>query len=558
MPKAKLVRRDFLKAMLAGIPALTLDWDSFPRGDRSPADGVRARRGAAAGETWDAIVIGAGLGGLSCAAGFARQEFRPLVLEQHTVPGGYATTFRRPGGFVFDASLHSTGAGERNGVTNLIDGFPEITDVEFVPHRVLYRAIFPDHDLRVPPKNVDAYIKLLAEAFPGEKAGIESLFQTMRGLMSDLNRYRAAGGQVNMADFPKQFPYLVKCFNSTWGTVMDSQVKDPKLRAVVSALWGYFGLPPSKLASLYYILPLMGYLEGGGYYPIGGSQKISNALRRFIEERGGQVLLKTRVESILVRDHAAYGVKTADGTEYLGRVVVSNANAYDTVHKMLNEPEFLKTYLARMDTFSISLSAFQVFLGLKKDLIGEVGIKDSEIFYETGYDPEEAYRQALNAAVEKGGYGLTLYDNLYAGYSPEGKNTLSIITLQGYEPWKKYEADYFAGQKDAYRAEKERIADVLIQKVEETLLPGLRKAIEVRDAATPLTNLRYTSNYRGAIYGFDQTLDNCEPRRLPHRTPIRNLYLAGAWTRPGHGYGAVIPSGLQCFAEIMEEWKKAQ
>jgi len=553
--KKIIVRRDFLKAMLAGIPALSLDWDSFPRGDRLTG-GAAHKTQSAAGRPWDAIIIGSGLGGLSCAAGFARQGFKPLVIEQHTIPGGYATTFRRPGGFIFDASLHSTGVGERNGVANLIEGFPEITDIEFVPHKVLYRAIFPDYDIRVPHKDIDAYIKLLIEKFPEEKAGIESLFQTMRGLVSDLNKYQTAGGQVNMANFPKEFPYLVKCFNSTWGTILDSHIKDAKLKGVVSALWGYFGLPPSKLASLYYILPVIGYLQVGGYYPIGGSQKISDSLRRFIEERGGKVLLRTRAERILVKDHAAYGVGTADGVEHLGRVIVSNANAYDTVHKMMDEAEHLKAYLARMDTFSVSLSSFQVFLGLKKDLIGEVGIKDSEIFYYTDYDAEEEYRQALNAEVEKGGFGLTLYDNLYKGYSPEGKNTLNIMMLQGYEPWKKYEGDYFAGKKEAYRAEKERLADILIKKIEETLLPGLRKAIEVREVATPLTNVRYTSNYRGAIYGFDQTVDNSEPRRLPHKTPIKNLYLAGAWTRPGHGYGAVIPSGLQCFAEIMEEWEK--
>jgi phytoene dehydrogenase-like protein len=545
MAQDKIGRRDFLKVALAGIPTLAFDWDSFPRGDQVPL----------AKDTWDAIIIGSGLGGLSCAAAFARQGFKSLVLEKHTIPGGYATTFKRPGGFVFDASLHSTGVGERNGVANLIEGFPEITDIEFVPHKVLYRAIFPDYDIRVPHKDIDGYIKILTDNFPEEKSGIDSLFQTMRGLISDLNKYQSAGGKVDMANFPKEFPYLVKCFNSTWGTVLDSHIKNPKLKGVVSALWGYFGLPPSKLASLYYILPVMGYLEGGGYYPVGRSQKISDALRGFIEERGGKIMLRTRVESILVKDHAAYGVKTADGTEHLGRVVVSNANAYDTVHKMVDEAESLKAYLARMDTFTTSLSSFQVFLGLKKDLIAEVGIKDSEIFYEAGYDAEEDYRLAINGEVEKGGYGLTLYDNLYKGYSPEGKNTLSIMTLQGYDPWKKYEADYFAGKKDAYRAEKERMADILIKKVEETLMPGLRKAIKVREVATPLTNVRYTRNHRGAIYGWDQTLENSEPRRLPHKTPIKNLYLAGAWTRPGGGYGAVIPSGLQCFAEIMEEWK---
>lgn len=548
MSREKIMRRDFLKAVLAGIPALTLDWDSFPRGERSGS--------SAAGDAWDAVIIGSGLGGLSCAAAFARQGFRPLVLEQHSIPGGYATTFKRPGGFVFDVSLHSTTVGEREGIHNLIPGFPEIKDVEFVPHKVLYRAILPDHDIRVPPRDVDGYIRLLVDLFPEEKEGIQGLFQTMRGLVADLNKYLNAGGRIDMATFAKDYPYLVKCFNTTWGTVQDSYIKDPKLKAIVSSLWGYFGLPPSNLASIYYIMPLIGYLENGGYYPVGRSQKMSDAFVRFIEERGGKVLLRTRVKSILVKDHAALGVKTEDGTEYLAKVVVSNASAYDTVHKMMDEGEYLKSYLARMDGFTASLSSFQVFLGLRKDLVGEAGIKDSEIFYEPGYDPEEAYRRAFEADVEKGGFGLTLYDNLYKGYSPEGKNTLSIMTLQGYEPWKKYEADYFAGKKDAYRAEKERMADILIKKVEDTLLPGLSKAIEVREVGTPLTNVRYTSNYRGAIYGWDQTLDNSMPRRLPQRTPIRNLYLAGAWTQPGGGYGAVIPSGLQCFAEIMEEWDK--
>ena len=108
--------------------------------------------------------------------------------------------------------------------------------------------------------------------------------------------------------------------------------------------------------------------------------------------------------------------------------------------------------------------------------------------------------------------------------------------------------------KKEYNAEKERIADILIRRVEEMLLPGLSAAIEVKDTASPLTNIRYTSNYEGAIYGWNQTVDNSPPRRLPHDTPVKNLYLSGAWTTPGHGYGGVLSSGVQCFGEIMEEW----
>ncbi len=545
MSEISMERRDFLKTLLCGIPLLALDWDAFPKAHPSIT-----------GENdFDAVIIGAGLGGLSCAAAFARQGFKALVLEHHDKAGGYATTFKRPGGFIFDVSLHSTVVGERNGVHNLIPGFPEIKEVEFVPHPYLYRVIFPEYDIRVPQKNLLGYIKILIEHFPEEEEGIKGIFEDMNGFAEDINKFLRAGGQVDMSTFPKEYPYLFQNYARTWGQMLDARIKDPKLKAIISVQWGYYGLPPSKLASLYYALPAIGYLQEGGYYPIGQSQKISDAFVRFIEKHSGKVLLKKRVEKILVEDHAAYGVRTTDGSEYKAKVVVSNANAPDTFQTMMNEDEYLKDYVARLDEFSVSLSCFQVFLGLKKDLVGELGIKDTEVSYESGYDADASYEALVNADIENSGWGLLLYDNLYEGYSPKGKNTLNILILQGYDHWKTYEADYWKGKKKAYRAEKERMADILIDRVEKTLLPGLRKAIEVKDIGTPLTNIRYTRNYRGAIYGWDQTLDNSGNSRLPHKTPITNLYLAGAWTRPGHGYGAVIPSGLQCFAEIMKDWK---
>jgi prolycopene isomerase len=221
---------------------------------------------------------------------------------------------------------------------------------------------------------------------------------------------------------------------------------------------------------------------------------------------------------------------------------------------MAEEDPRWKDYLARMDRMSVSLSCFQVFLGLKKDLVGALRIPDTEIMYGSGYDVEAGYQAALSGDMSNPGFGIMLYDNLYPGYSPKGKNTVNLITLQGFDHWKKYEADYRQGRKDAYRAEKERMAGILIQQAEKLLLPGLSKVIEVKEIGTPLTNLRYTGNRRGAIYGWDQTLDNSGIRRLGHATPIRNLYLAGAWTRPGGGYSAVLSSGLQCFAEATRNW----
>jgi phytoene dehydrogenase-like protein len=544
MPAHQLPRREFLAMLASAFPAYAFDWGAFPTG--------RPRRGGAA--DYDAIVVGSGLGGLSCAAAFARQGFRPLVLEQHDKPGGYATAFARPGGFVFDVSLHSTVVGERNGAYTLIPGFPEIADVPFVMHPTLFRAIYPDHDIRVAQRDPRAFIETLGGLFPQERPGIAGLFEDMAGLAADIRRLSAAGGQVDMSRFPVEYPHLLSFHDKTWGEMMGGRLNDPRLKAIVSAQSGYYGLPPSKLACFYYALPFMSYLEQGGFYPRGRSQDLSNAFVRYIQQHGGTVLLNTRVERILLQDGAASGVATADGAVYRGRAVVSNANPFDTFGRMLRDEAVLAQCRAAWREYGVSLSSFQVFLGLKEDLVGKLGIGDSELFVASGYDPEADYTNMVAGDVEHGGIGVSLYDNIYRGYSPPGKNTINVLTLQGYGPWEPFEADYFAGRKEAYRRAKERMAATLVRKAEESILPGLSSAIEVMEIGTPLTNVRYTGHYRGAVYGWDQTVNNSGARRVGHETPVPNLYLAGAWSRPGHGYGAVIPSGLECFAEIVRRW----
>ena len=539
-----LPRRDFLALLAASFPVVAFDWSVFPR-----ASG----RGHAE-DDYDVIVIGSGLGGLSCAAAFARQGFRPLVIEQHDKPGGFATAFARPGGFLFDVSLHSTTVSPRDGVYNLIHGFPEITEVEFLPHPSLYRAIYPEHDIRVAQRDPAAFVSLLTRLFPDEREGIARLFEDMEGLAREVDRLSSAGGQVDMSRFTIDYPHIAAYNGRTWGEMVDTSIRDPRLKAILSSQWGYYGLPPSRLSCFYYAMPFIGYLSGGGFYPRGRSQDISSALARFIEGHGGNVLLDTRVERILLDGRRATGVATADGTAFTSRAVVSNADPFATFTRMIDDPSVLAECEAGWQRYSVSLSCFQVFLGLKRDLVGELGITDSEVFIETGYDPEAGYAHALAGDVENGGLGVTLYDTIDPGYSPPGKNTLNLLTLQGYAPWERFEADYRAGRKTAYNQEKERMADVLIRKAEQTLLPGLSDAIEVKEIGTPLTHARYTGHHRGAIYGWDQTVNNSGPTRVGHATPVERLYLAGAWSRPGHGYGAVIPSGLECFAEIVSTW----
>jgi phytoene dehydrogenase-like protein len=128
-----------------------------------------------------------------------------------------------------------------------------------------------------------------------------------------------------------------------------------------------------------------------------------------------------------------------------------------------------------------------------------------------------------------------------------------LLFLCGYEPWRRFEEDYRKGVKREYRKEKDRWAEILIRRAEKEVVPGLSSMIEVKEAATPLTNWTYTRNPEGAIYGFEQSMDNAYMNRIENRTPIKGLYLASAWGNPGGGFAGVLRAGEQAFEQIMKD-----
>jgi phytoene dehydrogenase-like protein len=172
----------------------------------------------------------------------------------------------------------------------------------------------------------------------------------------------------------------------------------------------------------------------------------------------------------------------------------------------------------------------------------------------SGRGAEADYLSCLKGEVDRGGFSVTVYDKLYDGYSAPGASTVQLSTLCGYEPWRKFEDDYKAWRKDAYHKQKEEWAQALIRRAEAAVIPGLSSMIEAKDAATPLTNWRYTRNPGGAIYGYEQALNNTFMNRIANETPVKGLYLASAWGNPGGGYGGVLSGGRQTFEKIVKDW----
>lgn len=540
-----ITRRKFLEIMTFLAGSAVIGWAP------APALAKAAAKGRKPGQ-YDAIVIGAGLGGLGCAALMARNGLKPLVIEQHTIPGGYATSFERDDDagntFKCEVSLHSTVA-RSPGSRKLLTDMGIYDRLDLVDHKQAWSRVDSQGIIDLPNAGLAGLEAELVRRFPAEKEPIATFMAYWRQFVVELEALETKG-IADQAQFPTVYPTLWAVAGSTLAQVMDRFLANPKLKALIGMTWGYYGLPPSKLAAFYYLEPMADYLTHGGQYVRGTSQAMSDALSDVITKAGGTVLLGERVSQIILKNGRASGVRTASGKHFESRAVVSNAAAPVTFG-MLPKGALPEKYVARVSGFNPSLSSVIVWLGLKGD-VTKVQPR-AEFSIDLQDDPEITYQASLTGDWAKVGLGCMIYDHLVPGFSPKGMSTMAIMCLSGIEPWKKFEKDYEAGNKHAYNQEKDRVADLFIKTVEQKMVPGLSRMIAMREVSSPLTNRRFTGNPAGAIYGYDQTVDNSFLTRLDNRTPVKGLYLSSAWGNPGGGFGGALASAKFTFKALVED-----
>ena len=540
MPTFNISRRDFMALTAMTVASMTLDMNKI----NAQAAEIKPKK------DYPVVIIGAGLGGLCCGAHLSRAGIPVTVVEQHSLPGGYASAFDR-GRFTFEVSLHGASI-HRNSTAQVLANLGLLEKVDLVKLPDVYRLQAPGMDISVPQQDPQAYVQILGRHFPEEIKGIQAVVNEMVGLSEEVERYIANKGIFIKALFPLRYPKMWAIRNKTLAQFLGEHIRDPECQNALSSLWGYYGLPPSKLSAFYYANATGGYLRNGSFYVRSRSLDLSKALASTITGHGGAVLYDTEVEKILVQDNAVRGVALASGRTLPARAVVSNASAPTTVRQMLPEGVCPAEYLKKLDGYKPSISSFIVWLGLNRDLRNRIA--GAGIHVASGQGSESDYLSCLNGDLERGSFSVSIYDNVYEGYSAPGTSTVMLLFLCGYEPWRRFEADYRRGHKTAYTEEKMRWAKILIQRAEEKVIPGLAAMIEEMEVATPLTNWRFTRNPEGAIYGFEQSLDNAFMNRIDNRTPIKGLYLAGAWGNPGGGYVGAIRSGELTFEHLMQDW----
>jgi phytoene dehydrogenase-like protein len=264
---------------------------------------------------YDAIVIGAGNGGLAAAAALARGGTRVLVLERHNIPGGCATSFCR-GRFEFEVSLHQlSGLGRPDfpgPLRGLLQNLGVLGKLEFVEMENLFRFIVPDRVDVVLPANRAGIVQVLQERFPDEKDGIERFFDLVyRFFQEVISAFYLRDPEVTPEKYPLYFQYAFRDSQS----VIDEYFRDPYLKLTVAGYWGYMGLPPRLLAFSDLAALLFAYIEFKPWHLKGGSQAFPTPMGRAVLDAGGEIRFSCGAERIVTRDGAVRAVVTDRGEE---------------------------------------------------------------------------------------------------------------------------------------------------------------------------------------------------------------------------------------------------
>lgn len=482
-------------------------------------------------DTWDAIVIGSGIGGLTAAILLGEYGGkRALVLERHYEAGGFTHTFRRPG-YEWDVGLHYVGQMEegseaRRAFDHLTGGrmswqaMPEVYDRILIGGRTVeFRA--GEERLR----------EELNRQFPSESKAIDRYFAAVYACnrMSGLYYAEKAvpGAIAKIAGGLMRAGYM-RWARRTTLEVLESITANQELMGVLTAQWGDYGLPPGK-SSFAVHATIAEHYFGGASYPVGGAGTIAEAMTARIEQMSGAVVTSAEVGNVLVEGGKATGVRMADGREFRTEMVVSDAGAANTFGRLLpaDMPE-LSRLRAGLRGLRPSTGHLALYIGLSAS-DEELGLKGTNLWVYPSYDHDgNVERFARNMEEPFPGVYISFPSAKDKSFKErhKGKSTIDALAMVPYAPFAKWSDTRWKHRGDEYEAVKQHLAARLRAEVERQV-PSAVAHIEVAELSTPVTTRHFANYESGEIYGISATPEKFLFRELGARTPVKGLYLTG-------------------------------
>jgi phytoene dehydrogenase-like protein len=506
-------------------------------------------------DRFDCVVVGAGLGGLSAALELSRNGSRVLLLEQHNLPGGFATSFIR-GRFEFEPSLHELpdmrSITEATGVVRYLIDEAKL-GISFLPVPEAYRLILSGQKLNIRvPFGVENLIDTIEREVPGSRQSVTSYMRLCKEVQDAFQYLNANSERPDYLRILREHGNFIRTASATCAEVSNRLGLPKRAHDILFAYWCYLGVPAERLSFPIWASLLHSYISSGAVIPENRSHEISCAFAKRIEEEGCEIRYNTRVERILVKEGSVQGVETSAGDTVYAPLVVSNASP-TLVFSSLVYPreEVPREALSNIRARKHGFSTMVVYLGLDADR-ESLGLSDYSYFISPHMDTEKLYRGLYDLDSEDIMQASICLNTANPACSPEGTTIVSLTAGFRPEAWAGVRAgDYFRT--------KTRVAERLIRQFEEATGTDIRAHIEEMEVATPQTFARYTGAYDGVVYGYEpEPWDSVIPRALSLKREryIRGLDFCGGFSYRCHGYGSSILSGKAAAERALNELGK--
>ncbi|MEE4177525.1 MAG: NAD(P)/FAD-dependent oxidoreductase [Bacteroides sp.] len=485
------------------------------------------------------IIIGAGFAGLAAGIYAQMNGYKSEIFEMHDQPGGLCTSWKRKG-YTIDGCIHwLVGSSPQSAMHDMWEEVGVAQGLDIIDLDEYLRMTWTDGRTVVFYTDVDRLEKHLLELSPQDKEPILSFTRGIRMCIPIEQASKTTPALKRIAARLKvgwTFLTHMKAMKRWMNITTDDfagRFKDPLLREAFVEMW----LPGFSMLFMFFTFAYLHNKNAG--YPLGGSMPMSRALERKYQELGGTIHYKQQVEKILTSSDRATGIRLSNGKEHFAEKVISAADGFATLFKMLdgkfgNEETFLpyKAWKPFPALLFVGLGVNRSFEQEPKTVSG------------VGFRINTSVRVA-DAEIE---WLPVHYYNHDPSLAPEGKTVLTVMLPSDYAFWKNMD-------RQTYLKQKEEAAQKIVALLEEQY-PGLASQVEMIDVATPLTFERYTGNWKGSFEGWLLTPENslAMMKKMSQQLPgLKNFYMCGQWVEPGGG----LPTSIMSAKRLIKTMCKA-
>lgn len=406
-------------------------------------------------DTFDVIVIGSGLGGLTTANRLAYCGHSVLLVEHHHRLGGLATWFKRRG-HIFDISLHGFPYGmvktcKKYWNKEIMQSIVQLKNIVFDNPQFSLKTSFDKND----------FTHLLNSYFKIPRTTINSFFETINGM-----NFYDDQSMTTRELFEQFFPGR-------------SDVHRLLMEPITYANGSSLNDP-----AITYGIVFSNFMNKGVFTFQGGTDKLIDMMRAELERRGVTICTSAKVEKILVDKKKARGV-IVNGRTINAKAVVSNSGITNTVYNLTGAEVYSPEFLGQADKIRVNNSSCQVYFGIRDgEAIDDVG---DLLFTSTTdeFDSDELL-------------DLHTQSKTFSIYYPKTRPGLDRYTIVA--SMNSRFDDWAAFDDQTYNLEKKALISRTLQDLER-YLPGVTNKIDWTEAATPKTFRRYTLHTKGTSFG---------------------------------------------------------